>query len=204
MCGEDSWRCPQGTCLTARDFCNGEVHCSDGSDEPVTCGRLNYCLLIVFITHRMTSNGGEDGISVSDACLQERPAHWTMVAVAMSVWIKTGGLCVSAQLDSSSPLMELSVKVCGVKWKRRATLLSGGLFNSTACNFQTSVLSEMFCPQMLTNVHHPLLPALITASTPLDHTTVAVKRDSDWKRTPPVWLQVKDRRFLSAKNGPTF
>lgn len=35
-----------------------------------------------------------------------------MVAVAMRVWIRPGGLCVSVQVDTSSPLVELSVKVC--------------------------------------------------------------------------------------------
>lgn len=39
VCGEDSRRCPEGTCVSARELCNGETTCSDGSDEPVTCGK---------------------------------------------------------------------------------------------------------------------------------------------------------------------
>lgn len=35
-------------CLSAPDLCNGEVHCSDGSDEPVTCGGFkNYEYLLL-------------------------------------------------------------------------------------------------------------------------------------------------------------
>lgn len=39
LCHEDGMRCPEGTCLSAGEICDGQVHCSDGSDEPITCGR---------------------------------------------------------------------------------------------------------------------------------------------------------------------
>lgn len=39
LCGESGFQCPDGTCLSAEDRCDGQVHCSDGSDEPITCGR---------------------------------------------------------------------------------------------------------------------------------------------------------------------
>ena len=41
LCGEAGIRCPEGTCLSAEERCDGQVHCSDGSDEPITCGRLD-------------------------------------------------------------------------------------------------------------------------------------------------------------------
>ncbi len=40
LCGEDAIRCPEGTCLSADERCDGQVHCSDGSDEPITCGKF--------------------------------------------------------------------------------------------------------------------------------------------------------------------
>lgn len=40
LCGEDSTRCPEGMCLSGDEKCDGKVHCSDGSDEPITCGKL--------------------------------------------------------------------------------------------------------------------------------------------------------------------
>lgn len=33
-------RCPDGTCLSAEERCDGQMHCSDGSDEPITCGKV--------------------------------------------------------------------------------------------------------------------------------------------------------------------
>lgn len=32
-------RCPNGTCLTLRERCDGVAQCADGRDEPVTCGK---------------------------------------------------------------------------------------------------------------------------------------------------------------------
>ncbi|KAG7242399.1 hypothetical protein INR49_023264 [Caranx melampygus] len=40
QCGESSTRCPDGTCLSPEEKCDGQVHCSDGSDEPITCGNV--------------------------------------------------------------------------------------------------------------------------------------------------------------------
>ena len=34
-------RCPEGTCLSAGERCDRQMHCSDGSDEPITCGKIN-------------------------------------------------------------------------------------------------------------------------------------------------------------------
>lgn len=53
LCGENGFQCPDGTCLSAEDRCDGEVHCSDGSDEPITCGKfkidsINDKLYLVF------------------------------------------------------------------------------------------------------------------------------------------------------------
>lgn len=39
-CGDLNVRCLNGTCLTLRDRCDGVAQCSDGRDEPVTCGMV--------------------------------------------------------------------------------------------------------------------------------------------------------------------
>ncbi|XP_062414865.1 low-density lipoprotein receptor-related protein 2-like isoform X2 [Pungitius pungitius] len=39
-CGPDGVRCPEGRCLGAAERCDGTARCSDGRDEPVTCGRV--------------------------------------------------------------------------------------------------------------------------------------------------------------------
>lgn len=41
LCSEGSIRCPEGTCLPAEEQCDGTFHCSDESDEPITCGTLD-------------------------------------------------------------------------------------------------------------------------------------------------------------------
>lgn len=41
-----------------------------------------------------------------------------MVVVAIFVWMRPGGLCVSVQLDTSSLPMELSVKVCDNRYTK--------------------------------------------------------------------------------------
>ncbi|XP_058473588.1 low-density lipoprotein receptor-related protein 2-like isoform X1 [Solea solea] len=38
VCGEGSVQCPDGTCLSPEKRCDGQLQCSDGRDEPVTCG----------------------------------------------------------------------------------------------------------------------------------------------------------------------
>lgn len=43
QCGKGGMRCPEGTCLSAEERCDGQFHCSDGSDEPITCGRFMNC-----------------------------------------------------------------------------------------------------------------------------------------------------------------
>ncbi|XP_034457666.1 prolow-density lipoprotein receptor-related protein 1-like isoform X7 [Hippoglossus hippoglossus] len=40
VCVEGGMRCPDGTCLSPEERCDGQVHCLDGSDEPITCGRI--------------------------------------------------------------------------------------------------------------------------------------------------------------------
>ncbi|XP_029301026.1 low-density lipoprotein receptor-like [Cottoperca gobio] len=40
LCDVDGMRCPEGKCLSAEERCDGIIHCSDGSDEPITCGRI--------------------------------------------------------------------------------------------------------------------------------------------------------------------
>lgn len=37
-CGDLNVRCLNGTCLTLRERCDGVAQCSDGRDEPITCG----------------------------------------------------------------------------------------------------------------------------------------------------------------------
>lgn len=50
LCGEDGIRCPEGTCLSAGERCDGQVHCSDGSDEPITCGRFETVYSDVYLS----------------------------------------------------------------------------------------------------------------------------------------------------------
>ncbi|XP_073770596.1 uncharacterized protein si:dkey-88l16.3 isoform X2 [Danio rerio] len=38
-CGRMSIRCPDGSCLTPRQRCDGVAQCSDSRDEPLTCGK---------------------------------------------------------------------------------------------------------------------------------------------------------------------
>ncbi|XP_016097815.1 low-density lipoprotein receptor-related protein 1B-like [Sinocyclocheilus grahami] len=38
-CGKMNIRCPDGTCLTPRQRCDGVAQCSDKRDEPLTCGK---------------------------------------------------------------------------------------------------------------------------------------------------------------------
>lgn len=40
MCNAGGVRCPDGTCVSPAERCDGEMHCSDGSDEPMTCGKI--------------------------------------------------------------------------------------------------------------------------------------------------------------------
>lgn len=44
-CGDLNVRCPNGTCLPLRERCDGVAQCSDGRDEPVTCGMTGFCVL---------------------------------------------------------------------------------------------------------------------------------------------------------------
>lgn len=60
MCDKDSISCPKGTCLSSEKRCDGQVHCSDGSDEPITCGRFemdhsggDYCLTPLLLSDMM-------------------------------------------------------------------------------------------------------------------------------------------------------
>ncbi|XP_008323120.1 low-density lipoprotein receptor-related protein 2-like isoform X2 [Cynoglossus semilaevis] len=39
QCVENNVWCSDGTCLSPDKRCDGQSHCSDGSDEPITCGR---------------------------------------------------------------------------------------------------------------------------------------------------------------------
>lgn len=39
QCAGNAVRCPDGTCFPAAARCDGQSHCTDGSDEPASCGR---------------------------------------------------------------------------------------------------------------------------------------------------------------------
>lgn len=41
-CGRLKIRCPDGRCLTQREMCDGVAQCSDGRDEPQTCGTRSW------------------------------------------------------------------------------------------------------------------------------------------------------------------
>ncbi len=46
-CGKMDIRCPDGTCLTPRQRCDGVAQCSDKRDEPLTCGTYRTPFLAV-------------------------------------------------------------------------------------------------------------------------------------------------------------
>lgn len=57
--------------------------------------------------------------------LQGKAAHRAMAAVAMCVWMRSGALCASVQLDTSSLPVELFVKVCNILDTQKHWFLEG-------------------------------------------------------------------------------
>lgn len=51
QCAGNAVRCPEGTCFHAAAWCDGQSHCSDGSDEPASCGRRSWEEQCLFICH---------------------------------------------------------------------------------------------------------------------------------------------------------